>query len=474
MKKMMKKTASVKRNELLEFIGDEYNSVENVVLSSRIHFLNGNPAETGSVFYIMTREYRVKDNWALIHSSDIANKHAKPLNIILFIDEHISKNFRRIDFILRGLDEIEKNLFEKNIGFKVVVDSKNKFLSYLKNIKPGYLVTDFSPLEENLEFNKKIAASLNCTCVEVDAHNIVPCRFVSAKQEYSAATLRAKIKTHIRDYLKEFPLIKPQKNKDPNYFVPNKKYLRNDFYSESSSIKWIDPGESQAKKLLDRFIDNSLEFYFEFRNDPLKSVISDLSPFLHFGYISSQRIAISVLRSDASISDKEAFLEELIVRKELSDNFCLYNKNYKNVKAFPNWATSTLIAHSRDVRTYCYSLTEFENAKTHDPLWNAIQMELLLKGKPHSYLRMYWGKKILEWSESFEQALNIANYLNDKYAIDGEDPNGYVGIAWCIGGVHDRAWSERSVFGKIRYMNYSGCKKKFDVNSYISQYIVGK
>jgi len=176
-----------------------------------------------------------------------------------------------------------------------------------------------------------------------------------------------------------------------------------------------------------------------------------------------------VNRSSVSQESKDAFLEELIIRKELSDNFCFYNEHYDSFSGFPDWAKKTLDDHRKDAREYIYSLEDLESSRTHDDLWNAAQMEMVKTGKMHGYMRMYWAKKILEWTETPEDALRIAIYLNDKYELDGRDPNGYVGIAWSIGGVHDRAWKERPVFGKVRYMSYNGCKSKFDVEGYIAK-----
>ena len=212
-----------------------------------------------------------------------------------------------------------------------------------------------------------------------------------------------------------------------------------------------------------------MDGYSTLRNDPNESGQSNLSPYLHFGQLSAQRVAIEVMKSPASDEDKSAFLEELIVRRELSDNFCFYNPHYDATEGFPNWAKETHRIHSDDKREHTYALKEFEQGKTHDPLWNAAQMELVITGKMHGYMRMYWAKKILEWTSNPEEAMRFSIYLNDKYSLDGRDPNGYAGIAWSIGGVHDRAWGERSVFGKIRYMNYNGCKRKFDVAKYIGR-----
>lgn len=233
---------------------------------------------------------------------------------------------------------------------------------------------------------------------------------------------------------------------------------------------WIKSGEDEAHLVMKYFLENKLFLYDKKRNDPTKDGQSNLSPYLHFGQISAQRIVLEVMKTNADEQSKNTFLEELIVRKELSDNYCFYNMNYDNFNGLPEWAKKTLNKHRDDRRKYIYTLEQFENAKTHDDLWNAAQMEMVKKGKMHGYMRMYWAKKILEWSESPEQAFKIAIYLNDKYELDGRDPNGYTGIAWSLGGLHDRAWNERPIFGKVRYMNYNGCKSKFDVIKYI-QYV---
>ena len=180
-----------------------------------------------------------------------------------------------------------------------------------------------------------------------------------------------------------------------------------------------------------------------------------------------QRVAWMAAHSKLSAETKENFLEELVVRRELADNFCLYEPAYDHFDGFPDWARQTLNRHRSDKREYLYTLNELERGKTHERLWNACQHDLIRSGKLHGYLRMYWAKKILEWTPDPETALEYAIILNDRYYLDGRDPNGYTGIAWSIGGVHDRAWRERPVFGKIRYMNEAGCRRKFDVDSYI-------
>jgi deoxyribodipyrimidine photo-lyase len=235
-------------------------------------------------------------------------------------------------------------------------------------------------------------------------------------------------------------------------------------------VDWISSGEAKAGAAMRRFISKGLAYYGDVSNEPGAGGQSGLSPWIHFGHLSAQRIALEVRKAGATTEASGAFLEELIVRKELSDNFCFYNEDYDSVEGFPDWAVKTLNEHRNDKRPYLYSLEELEKSGIHDPYWNAAQRQMVQTGKMHGYMRMYWAKKILEWSPSPEEALKRAIYLNDRYELDGRDPNGYTGIAWSIGGVHDRAWEERLVFGKIRYMSESGLARKFDMGPYLARY----
>jgi deoxyribodipyrimidine photo-lyase len=232
------------------------------------------------------------------------------------------------------------------------------------------------------------------------------------------------------------------------------------------SVDWIKPGEEEAGAKLN-ILKTSLENYHITRNNPTIDGLSNLSPYFHFGHISPQRVAYEINRSSLPKEDRIAFLEEMIVRRELADNFCEYENNYDFFEGFHSWAQKTLNEHRNDEREYLYTLQQFEEAKTHDELWNAAQLQMVHLGKMHGYMRMYWAKKILEWTPSPEIAMQIAIDLNDKYELDGRDPGGYTGVAWSIGGIHDRAWFERPVFGKIRFMNFNGCKSKFNVKKYI-------
>jgi deoxyribodipyrimidine photo-lyase len=233
-------------------------------------------------------------------------------------------------------------------------------------------------------------------------------------------------------------------------------------------VEWIKPGYKNGMKMFENFLENKIKTYNDDRNNPNLGAVSNLSPYLHFGQISAQRVAFEtneIIRNDK----KDSFLEELIVRKDLADNFCYFNQYYDNINGFPNWAQESHKIHIKDKREYIYTRHQLEYSQTHDPLWNAAQEEMVKTGKMHGYLRMYWAKKILEWTHTPEDAMEIAIYLNDKYELDGRDPNGYTGIAWSIGGVHDRPWFTHTIFGKIRYMSFNGCKSKFDVVGYINK-----
>ena len=226
-------------------------------------------------------------------------------------------------------------------------------------------------------------------------------------------------------------------------------------------------GTNVALSILKEFIKKHLSKYPQGKNDPTKNHISNLSPYLHFGQISP--LTVTLRLQQIKNPGIDSFLEELIIRRELSINFVYYNKDYDSFQSIPTWCKNTLSDHRHDKREHVYNLEEFEYAQTHDPYWNAAQKQMVTTGKMHGYMRMYWGKKIIEWTSSPEEAYTIALKLNNKYELDGRDPNGFAGVAWCFG-KHDRPWIERSIFGKIRYMNAKGLKRKFDIDLYAKQY----
>ena len=439
---------------------------------ARVKTLVKGTETSGAVIYWMSRDQRVADNWALIHAGELAHARRAPLGVIFTLSPgFLGATLRQYDFMLRGLEEVERSLSRFGIPFFMLTGSPaDEVLSYIKRNHIGVLVTDFSPLRPHREWKASVAKRIQIPFHEVDAHNIVPCDVASDKREFAAATFRPKIlrllNTFIDDSFTPARKALPWKGK---VVCTDWRKVREAFRIDATvrPVEWLMPGEQAARKMLEQFIDRGLVRYAFGRNDPTRSAQSHLSPYLHFGQLSAQRVAREIMRRATEGEAREAFLEELIVRRELSDNFCYYTPKYDSTYAFPAWAAKSLDAHRGDKRSHVYSRGQFEEARTHDPLWNAAQLEMLSTGKMHGYMRMYWAKKILEWTATPEQAMRIAIYLNDRYELDGRDPNGYTGIAWSIGGVHDRAWGERPVFGKIRYMSYDGCKRKFDVAQYM-------
>ncbi len=454
--------------------------VDLVILNERSFKLNDGIENDGPVIYWMSRDQRLQDNWALIYSLIHAEKKRTYVIVVFcLLDEFLGANKNHYAFMIQGLIELAHNCEKYSIPFELVVGNPiYEIPKLIFNHNASLLVTDFDPLKIKRNWKSQIAKKISIPFFEVDAHNIVPVWKVSDKEEFAAYTIRPKIHKLLNRYLIEFPKLTKQNN--VNFPVVNnihpqivEQYIK--YFNYYSDFK---AGESEASSRFYRWVNEKFIDYADYRNDPVRRCQSDLSPYLHFGMISAQRIALEVnkllfnhLPDEKLTSSANAFLEELIIRRELSDNFCYYNKNYDNFDGFQQWAKDTLNKHRNDKREYIYTLEEFESANTHDDLWNAAQIEMIQRGKMHGYMRMYWAKKILEWTKSPDEAIEIAIYLNDKYELDGRDPNGYTGIAWSIGGVHDRPWSERPVFGKIRFMNYNGCKRKFDVDKYIQMNI---
>lgn len=443
-----------------------------IVDEGRVHVVADRECGAGPTIYWMRRERRVQDNWAFIYAQHLAQLHRSSLMVVTGMDPQESHfTARRVDFLVHGLREVEQECRALGIPFALLIGSvETEFVRFVMRYSAGAVVADFSPLREPRRQLADVAGGLTVPVVEVDAHNIVPARFVSPKQEWAAYTIRPKINRVLERFLTDFPTVIRHPYGNTDHFSPvDWTEIRSSLTPDRTvpSLDWAIGGTSAGLQVLDAFLSTRLPQYHEDRNDPTKLAQSELSPWLNFGFISAQRVALEVQRRDDVIASQEAFLEELIVRRELSDNYCLYSSGYDSPDGYPRWASETLARHQSDPRQYVYSIEEFEEGETHDPLWNAAQWELVHHGKMHGYLRMYWAKKILEWSVTAEEAHRTALYLNDRHSLDGCDPNGYVGVAWSIGGVHDRPWFEREIFGKVRYMSNGGCRRKFDVDLYV-------
>lgn len=474
--------------------------MKTTVKPGRVKHLNkhyiGEGESNGPVIYWMSRNQRAGDNWALFYAQELALELRRPLVAVFFLSpifgEARDSHYR---FMLTGLKETAGGLEKKGIPF-FLFGPENTPSAGKPGSAPGILteaveafsgsalVMDFDPVKIKRRWNESAAKLLSIPACEVDGRNVVPLWEASDKQEYAARTIRPKILKALPEYLEEFPKLRKHpyslsENDRKEAFGKIGKYLLSWEKAEKFAgklktgpdLSWIDPGPKAAEKRLADFIHDTLKRYAEDRNDPNKGATSMLSPYLHFGQLAAARAALEADRAAKEIDGlweaADAFIEELVVRRELADNYCYYNKDYDSVTGFPLWGMKTLNKHRYDDRPYIYTGEQLEAGETHDDLWNTAQKRLTEKGTMHGFLRMYWAKKIVEWTKTPEEAMEYCLYFNDAYQLDGRDPNGYTGIAWAVGGVHDRPWKEREVFGTIRYMNYKGCKRKFDVDAYI-------
>jgi deoxyribodipyrimidine photo-lyase len=339
------------------------------------------------------------------------------------------------------------------------------------------VVTDDYPTFVAPRHNASVPAKVGVAYHAVDSSCVVPMGLFG-KREYAAYTIRPKIRRVLGEHLvPPGPLKVRARFADPvasfHTTVDEARITR--LVAECEIDHSVPPsisfrgGRTQAERRLERFVRDNLRRYARHRNEPSAHATSDLSPYLHFGNISSLEVALRV-REYASehklIADE--YLEELIVRRELAFNFARHTPPPYTLECLPDWARATLAKHGRNKRSPCYKREQFERAETHDELWNATQKELLLRGKIHGYYRMYWGKKVIEWSAAHEDALETMIHLHDRYALDGRDPNTYANILWCFG-LHDRPWRERPVFGTVRYISLDGMKRKTDVGAYLAE-----
>jgi deoxyribodipyrimidine photo-lyase len=444
-----------------------------MIQPERIKILNDkSPRDAKYVLYWMQAAQRAEYNHALEYAIRRANELKKPVLASFGITESWPEaNQRHYYFMLEGLRGVRKDLEAGGIQMVILHESPDSCAVKLAE-DAALVVVDGGQLRIQRKWRKNVAGKIDCPLYEVETNLIVPVEQASSKENFSAGTFRPRITKKLDYYLV------PLRHKRPRLDSLGLKFATfniGDIDKVLSKLK-IDKsvekvesfhgGTGEAKRLLSDFLRNKLDNFAERRNDPNAACVSHMSPYLHFGQISPLFVALKVLRT--SSEGKKVYLEELIVRRELSHNFVFYNDRYDSFASLPPWAKRTLNFHRRDKRGYVYSLEQFEKAETHDPYWNAAQKEMVLTGKMHGYMRMYWGKKILEWSRNPRTGFKIALYLNNKYELDGRDPNAFAGVAWCFG-KHDRAWAERPVFGKVRYMNAAGLKRKFDAGAYVKK-----
>ena len=447
-----------------------------MIHDARIHRLDDRPPAPGTcVLYWMQQSQRAEFNPALEYALEQANARRLPVVVGFALAAYPGANRRHYRFMLEGLRETENRLAARGIGFCLRQGPPEEVVPELAK-NAALLVGDVGYLRVQRQWREAVAKRVAGPVVFVEGDVVVPVAEVSDHAEFAARTIRPKIHRRLAEFLKP---IRPVPVAIPSIALVKRSLKLDDsdavcrkLGADDSVPAAAGPGGGRiaADKLLQRFIGHRLADYAEEASDPVRDGCSGMSPYLHFGQISPLEIALRVQKSDAPRAASEAYLEQLIVRRELSLNAAWFNPGYDRYDTLPAWALKTLDQHRKDRREFVYSRAQWEAGATHDPCWNAAQAEVVRSGRMHNYMRMYWGKKILEWSRTPEEAFETAVYLNDKYELDGRDANGYVGVAWCFGR-HDRPWTERPVFGTIRYMNANGLHRKFDIQAYVDRWL---
>ena len=431
------------------------------------------------IVYWMQRSQRGRDNHALDLAVTIAN--ALNLPVVAYfaaISNFPHANLRHYAFLQQGLPDIAEDLAERNITFIMRRAPHCDHQEFFADVGAAMVIGDENPMREPERWRQHLADNLTIPFWTVDSDVIVPSKLLE-KAQFSAGVARPRLYRALPEFLVPF--------KNPHAVIPwrTPRNPRRDDIHADITAGWTDfdrtclpveawqGGHHAALKRLHHFTANMLETYDRDRNHPELDGTSALSPYLHFGHIGPLTIALAV---DAAAKNhphlkpaRDSFFNELIAWRELAINFVRYQPDYDNPACADNWARATLAEHDHDQREILYKLPQLAKAQTHDDLWNAAQFQMLHHGWMHNYLRMYWAKKIIEWTPNVRIAMRVAIYLNDRYFLDGRDPNGYAGIAWAMLGKFDRAWFDRPIFGKRRYMSGASTSKKFDSKLYIQQ-----
>jgi len=453
------------------------NRESRVIHERRIQHLNGKQPSDGSyVLYWMQQSQRVRFNHALEYAIRGANASDRSLVVGFgLMDDYPEADERHYSFMLEGLQEVERDLGERKIKFVVRFGAPDDVALELAK-RAALVVCDRGYLRHQRRWRERVASEVGCPVVQVESDIVVPVEVASDKQETAARTLRPKIERQRDDFLSGLSPTSPIKDSrrlsitgDVDLSDVPGLLRRLNLDGDVKPVKRLRGGSSKARRRLAAFLRHRLEGYDERRNEPSEWHSSFMSPYLHFGQISPVEIALKVRDARGGAEeDHDAYLEELIVRRELAINFVYYHEDYDSYESLPRWARETLGEHRTDPREHVYTRSQLEAAETHDAYWNAAMREMVHTGFMQNYMRMYWGKKILEWCRTPEYAYRTALYLNNKYFLDGRDASSYANVAWCFG-LHDRGWTERAVFGKVRYMNDRGLERKFDMDAYIEQ-----
>jgi deoxyribodipyrimidine photo-lyase len=447
-----------------------------MVHEARIRHLIGSPPRKGGyILYWMQQAQRTEFNHALSFAMKQADALEIPLVVgFVLIPDFPEANIRHYRFMLEGIEEVRKRLEHLDIAFVLRI---GEMVSEVMKLAEGaaWVVTDVGYLRVQRKWRKDAAEALTCPFTLVETDVVVPAEASSAKLETAARTFRPKVLERSDEFLDAVPL---EHARRPIYELPEgctgqidiEELLSKISCDRSASpVSAFKGGEQAARIRLNRFMEEMLPDYEALSRDPGTQCQSDMSPYLHFGQISPVAVYREVRSADVPEGTRRAFLEQILVRRELSVNFVRNVPGYDRYEeAVPGWARQSLEKHLGDFRPFLYTREQFEAADTHDPYWNAAQREMLVTGKMHGYMRMYWGKKIIEWTPDPETAFSVMLELNNRYELDGRDPNSYAGVAWCFGR-HDRPFQEREVYGKIRYMNARGLERKFRIKEYVDR-----
>ncbi|MBL8240619.1 MAG: deoxyribodipyrimidine photo-lyase [Bryobacterales bacterium] len=449
----------------------------------RVRPLNDAPVRHPAkyVLYWTQMNRRADSNHALAYAAEQANCLRLPLLVYEGLTcTYPEANDRMHTFVLEGVPEQQKRMEELGAGYCFYLRKRrrddNRVL-YKLATEAALVVTDDYPTFIAAQHNTQVPARIGVAFHAVDSSCVVPMNHF-AKREWAAYTIRPKIQKVLRQFLRPVApveLANRWRLPRPEWHTAVTNGNVSSLVAECEIDHGVRPslsfsgGRLFAEKTLHAFLTARLRRYAGEKNSPANHATSDLSPYIHFGQISTLEVALAAegYAEEHKLAATE-FLEELIVRRELAFNFTRFCKEYDSLEALPEWVQVTMRKHANDRREPMYSAEQLEWARTHDPLWNACQREMLLRGKIHGYYRMYWGKKIMEWSPSLEQAHQTMLHIHDRYALDGRDPNTYASVLWCFG-LHDRPWGERPIFGTIRYMGYDGMKRKTDVPGYIKE-----
>ncbi|MCE5278310.1 MAG: deoxyribodipyrimidine photo-lyase [Planctomycetaceae bacterium] len=441
----------------------------------RLAWLNRKETRRGRyVLYWMQASQRERFNHALEYAAARANELSLPLVAAFALTADFpDANLRHYSFMLQGLADTSAALARRGVQLVVRAGSPAEVIPELA-AEAAELVTDVGYLRVQRAWRRKVTSRTSCRCVQVESDVVVPVRVAYPKEAVGARVIRGPIQRLLGEYLA--PLRRVAVAKDSLALRLGgldaarwQDVLAGMKIDRSVARVEREGGTTAALRQWRSFLRGGLAQYHEARNDPSLDGGSHMSAYLHFGQLSPLELALDVLAADAPAKAKDAYLEQLIVRRELSMNFTHYNRRYDAFAALPAWTRATLAAHRHDKRPYLYTAAQLEAADTHDRYWNAAQRQMVRTGYMHNTMRMYWGKKILEWTPQPEKAFRTILHLNNKYFLDGRDPNGFAGVAWCFG-KHDRPWAQRPVFGLVRYMNERGLERKYQMEPYADKF----